>query len=128
MSSDKELKPRLRSLMERPENQRCCDCNDQKPSWASLIVPPPGCAQKASTLGAFCCFLCSGAHRRLGVHICFVRSLTLDECKLVLLPNSRNIWPTQSFMKTNLNRLVVILSIQGKRRRLWQWRWEGTKG
>jgi hypothetical protein len=70
-------------VMNRPENQRCSDCNDMKPTWASLIVAPPG--TDGAAMGAFCCFHCSGAHRRIGVHICFVRSVSLDECKLRIM-------------------------------------------
>ena len=74
-----ELKAELKELMQKPENLVCLDCNDKRPMWASLIVPPPGAP--FSTIGCFCCYQCSGAHRRMGTHICFVRSTNLDECK-----------------------------------------------
>jgi hypothetical protein len=80
------LRQRLNVLMARPENQLCCDCLERKPTWASLIVPPPSEAPPESqTIGAFCCFQCSGVHRGLGTHISFVRSITLDECKSIFL-------------------------------------------
>ena len=83
MVSQDELKAELKELMKIPENLLCLDCGDKRPMWASLIVPPPG-APFTEPLGCFCCYQCSGAHRRMGVHICFVRSTNLDECKFFL--------------------------------------------
>ena len=79
MASQDEMKKQLKLLMNLPENLHCLDCNDKRPMWASLIVPPAGAA--FPTIGCFCCYQCSGAHRRMGTHICFVRSTNLDECK-----------------------------------------------
>lgn len=81
MADQKALKKRLKVLMQRPENQVCSDCPEKKPTWASLIVPPPGAPPGTEKIGAFCCLECSGSHRRLGVHISFVRSVNLDACK-----------------------------------------------
>jgi len=67
MSSDP--KKRVLAISQRPENQRCADCNCKLISasvWAS------------STLGIFVCINCSGRHRNLGTHITFIRSVTLD--------------------------------------------------
>ncbi|KAK9961718.1 hypothetical protein ABG768_007118 [Culter alburnus] len=47
-------------------NQRCCDCGEAEPRWASV------------NLGITMCIECSGIHRSLGVHLSKVRSLTLD--------------------------------------------------
>mmetsp|Transcript_3119 Transcript_3119/g.3771 ORF Transcript_3119/g.3771 Transcript_3119/m.3771 type:complete len:491 (+) Transcript_3119:184-1656(+) len=79
--SQAEFKKRLKALMNRPENQVCSDCPERQPRWASLIVPPPGSPPGSLPIGAFCCLECSGSHRRLGVHISFVRSVTLDSWK-----------------------------------------------
>jgi len=81
-SAADRIKKRLKAVASRSENQFCCDCGDKKPTWASIIVPPDGVSpSEVNHMGAFCCFHCSGAHRRLGVHICFVRSITLDDWK-----------------------------------------------
>lgn len=83
MASQSQLKKRLQVLMKRPENLICSDCPERQPRWASLIVPPPGSPAGAGPMGVFCCLECSGSHRRLGVHISFVRSVNLDQCKFV---------------------------------------------
>lgn len=81
MASQEELKRRLNVLMKKPENMICSDCPERQPRWASLIVPPPGSPPGSLPIGAFCCLECSGSHRRLGVHISFVRSVNLDSWK-----------------------------------------------
>jgi stromal membrane-associated protein len=81
MATQEQLKRRLKAAMARPENQVCSDCAGKQPRWASLIVPPPGSPPGSLTIGAFCCLECSGSHRKLGVHISFVRSINLDTWK-----------------------------------------------
>jgi stromal membrane-associated protein len=79
--SQADFKRRLKVLMLRPENQVCSDCPERQPRWASLIKPPPGSPPGTLSMGAFVCLECSGSHRRLGVHISFVRSVNLDQCE-----------------------------------------------
>ncbi|KIX09520.1 uncharacterized protein Z518_00600 [Rhinocladiella mackenziei CBS 650.93] len=50
-------------------NDKCCDCGAPSPQWAS---------PKFST---FICLQCAGTHRGLGVHISFVRSVSMDAFK-----------------------------------------------
>ncbi|XP_022918039.1 arf-GAP with coiled-coil, ANK repeat and PH domain-containing protein 2 [Onthophagus taurus] len=54
-------------LLRIPGNDKCCDCGESNPSWASI------------NLGVTLCIECSGVHRSLGVHYSKVRSLTLDD-------------------------------------------------
>jgi hypothetical protein len=56
----------LNSLLQDPDNNKCCDCRLENPRWASV------------SHGIFICLQCAGIHRGLGVQISFVRSLTLD--------------------------------------------------
>jgi len=59
----KDVEARIRAL---PGNRICVDCNNKNPQWASV------------NYGCLMCLECSGAHRSLGVHLSFVRSIAMD--------------------------------------------------
>ncbi|KAM0716347.1 hypothetical protein Q7P37_007792 [Cladosporium fusiforme] len=67
---DPETRSKLGEIAKSNENNRCIDCGAPSPQWAS------------PKLGIFFCLACSGIHRSLGVHISFVRSVTMDAFKL----------------------------------------------
>ena len=74
-----EYQSRLQALLSRSENNTCVDCNASNPTWATLIKNRK-LDDAASTLlgGAFACANCIGAHRKLGTHIVFAKSVSLD--------------------------------------------------
>jgi len=53
-------------ILEDPENKFCFECGAPSNQWASV------------NNGVFLCLSCSGVHRGFGVHISFVRSVTMD--------------------------------------------------
>ncbi|KAI9726592.1 MAG: Zn finger-containing GTPase- Activating Protein for ARF [Chrysothrix sp. TS-e1954] len=67
---DPETKAKLLDVQRTNGNNSCVDCDAPSPQWAS------------PKFGIFMCLNCSGIHRGLGVHISFIRSVTMDGFKV----------------------------------------------
>ena len=76
-------------------NNKCIDCDGPNPKWASV------------NNGCFICINCAGNHRSMGVHISFVRSITMDSWSKVQLKRIqyggnaklKSFWKEQKFPK-----------------------------
>ncbi|KAF7975104.1 hypothetical protein HWV62_10381 [Athelia sp. TMB] len=68
MSDQVAVKRILQELVKREDlkNKACIDCGNPNPQWASL------------SFAVFLCLQCAGTHRGFGVHISFVRSVSMD--------------------------------------------------
>jgi len=85
-------------LQAEPRNKKCIQCNAFNPQWASV------------SNAVYICIKCAGTHRSMGVHLSFVRSISMDswsdvQLKQMQLGGNKRIqdfWSNQGFPK-NLN-------------------------
>jgi len=74
-----ELKKRLARILRHPSNKICADCPETRPTWISFIKPQQTFALGSKVMASFVCLECAGLHRKMGTHICVVRSISHDQ-------------------------------------------------
>ena len=86
--SSVDMKQQVLDLIELRGNDVCVDCKAPFPRWVSVLLPNRialshrGASEPLShQIGCFCCTECAGSHRKLGIHIAFVRSVDYDSFK-----------------------------------------------
>eukprot|EP01084_Bolivina_argentea_P218220 370357_1 len=92
---DPQTQSEFKKLLSIKENNRCIDCDSFNPKWASV------------NNGCMLCIKCAGNHRSMGVHISFVRSITMDKWSKIQLLKMKNggnhklkqFWQNQKFPK-----------------------------
>ncbi|KAK3700925.1 Protein gts1 [Vermiconidia calcicola] len=72
-----------------PGNDRCADCAVKNPGWASW------------SLGIFLCVRCASLHRKLGVHVSKVKSLSMDSWSREQVENMKKMGNVRSNAKFN---------------------------
>eukprot|EP01083_Nonionella_stella_P197891 727127_1 len=92
---DPHTKAEFEKLLSKSANKTCIDCDTFNPQWASV------------NNGCFMCIKCAGNHRSMGVHITFVRSVTMDSWSKTQLTRMKyggnaklkRFWSSQKFPK-----------------------------